>query len=447
MMIRRYFPFSGARASPFRGAVVNTMICVSVCLSFSIGPTAAFGGAIEDLEAASGGHIDRPSHERDDEAEAERRQAWAEYRAEQAAERAAAREAYNKVLNEARQKAESSREYAGMAAEQARSKGRELAQLRDAVADPGQAAAADRRVQDARKAQAALTAQLADLQKWTNSLGTRTSPGFDTAVRLSEDALYKVISPAQFVTPAMYQQARTYRDAQLKQLRDLQEQSRFLSTHSVKSDERTRLEQQVQARAIAGLGSDLLDLLAPRVAKGGKDLKIRYEQVNLAAALINTATAPDSAERAKNANESLSSYISLYNEARLDPDPKVQAVVNSMALSLKVANVMIDRNAAGRNTSGAVPAGLCDDYTECVKVALDLGGVVFPEAKFAHAVVSLNDRANQYVRAQNAMAQIAKMKGQGIAAQEYIDSQILQISRNLESTERTIKAFEQGGRK
>jgi hypothetical protein len=63
----------------------------------------AWGGAIEDLENASGGHIDRPSsggNRESDEERAERLRLWAEWRAEQKAEREAQRrtEAFN--LNE-----------------------------------------------------------------------------------------------------------------------------------------------------------------------------------------------------------------------------------------------------------------------------------------------------------------------------------------------------------
>jgi len=383
--------------------------------------------------------------EREAEARAERAAREAEARAERAARKAAD----EKALNEAYQAAESSRGNAEQSAEAAQSKKQELAQLRKSMIDAREVDAANRRVQEALKNQAEQTARLDSLQRRLASIAVNISQGqvsFGTAVLMNEEDFYKKISPAQFVTPWMKQQAEKNIKAQRKELYDLEEQSRFLSTFSQDSEERIRLERQIQLKAVFGLGSDLLDLLpAPSFKNADKKLKVAYEATKSAVALMYTATAPDYVERTKKANESVNNLISL---AALNPtlanDPKLKAAVQGMALSLKIASFGIDQDSKDNKNPERLPEEICYDY---MKLALSFTGKLSPHVKLARALISVKERTDQYIYAEDAIKQILRMKEAGFNAEEYINDSILQVNRNLESSERIIRAYKLGDRK
>ena len=374
-----------------------------------------------------------------DEACQQARAERAEARAEAAAERARERAAYNKALNEAYQEAESSRKAAERSAGQAQSKTRELAQLRNSMIDAAKVDAANRRYRDAVRDQKEQTNQLDNLQRKIVSINVQISPSdasFGTAVRLNEEDLYKKISPVP-VSPSVYQQAEKNQKAQLKELDELKKQSIFLSTYSQINEERIRLEKTIQLKAIFGAGLDLLNLPAPAFKNADKKLKVAYAATKSAVALIYTATAPDYVERTKKANESVNNLISL---AALNPawanNAELDLAIKGMDLSIKFANSVIDQDSKDKKNPVRIPEELYYDY---IKQTLNYVGVFSPHVKAAHALISLKERTDQYIHAEDAIKQIRRMKEGGSYAKEYIEDRILVVDRNREASERILQ--------
>lgn len=420
---------------------MKKIILISVCLAVFIYSNTAFAESAcaqlgVDCQPQGGSGYSC------DEACQQERAERAEARAEAAAERARERAAYNKALNEAYQQAESSRKDAERSAVLAQSKTRELAQLRNSMIDPAKVDEANRRYRDAVMNKEKLTNQLDSLQKKIS----QRDASFDTAVYLNEEALRKTIMIKPSVST--YKQAQKYLQAQQKELNELEEQSRYLSTFSLKSEERIRVEKQIQSKAIFGLGLDLLDLAAPVFAD--KELKLAYKvayaTTKSAVALGYTVTAPDSAELTKKANVSVNNLVRL---AALNPtwanDPQIMVAVQGMAIMLKIQNFAIEHDSPQKTT--VLPPELRNEYIEYLKLGLNIGGVFYPPSSAAHALVSLNERADQYIHAEDSIKQIRRMKEAGFNAKEYIDDRILTVDRNLEASKQTIKAYELGDRK
>ena len=105
---------------------------------------------------------------------------------------------------------------------------------------------------------------------------------------------------------------------------------------------------------------------------------------------------------------------------------------------------MIDQDSKDNKNPVRLPPELYDDY---IKQTIKLIGVYNPYFTSAHALIRLTERTDQYIHAEDAIKQIRRMKEAGFNAKEYIDDRSLQVKRNLEASERTIKAYELGGRK
>lgn len=352
--------------------------------------------------------------------------------------RAEAREA----LEEARRAAEASRQAAEASYAAARDKEQELTLLRKSIVAPTTIDEANRRYSATLKEKENLSNQLDSLQKKLN----QNNDSLDAAVYLNEEDLYKKVFLAPL--PWMYQQAKKNFQAQQKELDDLQEQSRYLSTLSSKNDERIRVEKQIQLKSIFGLGLDLLDVPAPAFKKANKTYKTAYAAAKSAVALMYTATAPDYIERTKKANESVNNLIILLNQSMLNPTwtdeekAELSAAVRSISLSLKTASFVIDQNNKDDKNPVRLPSELYYDY---IKQTINMIGVYNPYFTSAHALISLKERTDQYVRAENAIKQIRKMKEAGLNAEQYINDRILQVKRNLEASQRIIKACQVGG--
>jgi hypothetical protein len=200
-------------------------------------------------------------------------------------------EAAQQVQAKARKDAEAAQKLAEIGAAHVKHATERLDKLRTSEVDPKEAQATAARVRDAVKDQAGLNQRLAALQQRlaaiTVQAGTRNVT-FGTAVALADEDLFKKISPSQFVTPAMYRQAQEQSAALKKQLADLQEQSRYLSSFAKDSAERMRVQRQLQKESVLGVALDLLDLPAPAFAKADKKLTVAYEATKSAVAAAYT---------------------------------------------------------------------------------------------------------------------------------------------------------------
>jgi len=432
---------------------MKKIIFVSVCLAVFFYSNTAFCGGIEDLERASGGSIDRPSGPSGgggsyscDEACWQAREAREEARAEARAEAAARQAAHNKALNEASQAAESSRKNAERSAAQAQSKERELAQLRNSMIDPAKVDTANRRYQDAVRDRKELNNQLDNLQRKFGSINMQISPSdasLGTAVRLNEEDFYKkiMIRPPEW----MYQQAVKNHKAQLEELDELKNQLIILSKLSETNDERISLEKQIQKKAIFGLGSDLLNVMSPVASKyGDKNLKRNYAIIKAVVDSMEAIIAPNDVEQIKKGLMAIDSTAQIIKEIELKPSlsdqnrSELEANLRAMSLLRKIFIFQIDQHDKEDNKPVWLPSELSDDL---IKLNLNLGGTYNPYIKVARAMISVQERTNQYVHAGDAVKQIRRMKEGGSYAKEYIEGRILVVDRNREASERTISAY------
>jgi hypothetical protein len=358
-----------------------------------------------------------------------------------------------KVEERARKEAEAAQKTAEMAAAHLRHATERLDKLRKADPDPKEVQATAARVRDALNDQAALNRRLAALQQRlaavTVQAGARDVT-FGTAVALGDEDLFKKISPAQFVTPAMYRHAQEQRAALQTQLAALQEQSRYLSGFARDSAERLRAQRKLQKDAILGVLLDLLDLPAPAVARADKKVKVAYEAAKSAVAAAYTAQGANYAERTERATQALDSLVSLGAEASLSPawtagdKAELEAAVRCMSLSLKAAGIAISQAEKDEQEPGRDAAALTMDY---VKEAIGLAGIYNPYFTTLSAGISLAERVQQYERAEAAMQSIGRMARVGADTQEYLNDRVLDVHQKLEATDRLIRAYNVKGAK
>jgi hypothetical protein len=353
----------------------------------------------------------------------------------------------------ARKEAETAQKVAETAAAHLRHATERLDRLRKSEVDPKEAQATAARLRDAVKDQAGLNQRLAALQQRlaaiTVQAGARNVT-FGTAVALADEDLFKRISPAQFVTPAMYRQAQEQSAALKKQLADLQEQSRYLSSFAKDSAERLRVQRQLQKESVLGVVLDLLDLPAPAVAKAEKKLKVAYEATKSAVAAAYTAQGADSAERTERATQALDNLAALGKEASLGPGwtaadkAELETAVRCMSLSLKAFGIAVSQAAKDEKQPGRDAADLTADY---LKEVIALAGVYNPYFTSLRAGISLAERVDRYARAEEAMKSVSRMAKVGDGAQEYLNDRILDIHQKLEATDRLIHAYNLKGAK
>lgn len=353
----------------------------------------------------------------------------------------------------ARKEAEAAQKVAETAAAHLRHATERLDKLRKSEPDPKDAQATAARVRDAVKDQAGRNQRLAALQKRLAAITVQAGArdvAFGTAVVLSDEDLFKKISPAQFVTPAMYQHAQEQSAALKKQLAELQEQSRYLSSFARDSAERLHVQKNIQKESILGVLLDLLDLPAPAVAKADKKLKVAYEATKSAVAAAYTAQGANYAERTERATQALDNLAALGKEASLghgwSPADKaeLEAAVRCMSLSLKAAGIAISQAEKDEKQPGRDAAALTADY---LKEAIALAGVYNPYFTSLRAGISLAERADRYARAEEAMKSIGRMARVGVDAQEYLNDRILDLHQKLEATDRLIHAYHVKGAK
>jgi hypothetical protein len=362
-------------------------------------------------------------------------------------------ESAKQVEARARKEAETAQQVAETAAAHLRHATERLDKLRKSEVDPKEAQAIAARMRDAVKDQAGLNQRLAAAQQRlaaiTVQAGTRNVT-FGTAVALTDEDLFKKISPAQFVTPAMYRQAQEQSAALKKQLAEFQEQSRYLASFAQDSAERKRVQRQLQKESILGVVLDLLDLPAPAIAKAEKKVKVAYEATKSAVAAAYTAQGANHAERTERATQALDNLAALGKEASLGPGwtaadkAELEAAVRCMSLSLKAAGIAVSQAAKDEKQPGRDAADLTVDY---LKEAIALAGIYNPYFTSLRAGISLAERVDRYARAEEAMKSVSRMANVGADAQEYLNSRILDIHQKLEASDRLIHAYNLKGAK
>lgn len=362
-------------------------------------------------------------------------------------------EAAQQVEARARKEAEAAQKLAEIGAAHVKHATERLDKLRKSAVDPHEAQATATRVRDAVKDRAGLNQRLAALQQRLAAITVQAGPHdvtFGTAVALADEDLFKKISPAQFVTPAMYRQAQQQSASLKKQLAELQEQSRYLSGFARDSAERMRVQKEIQKESILGVLLDLLDLPAPAVAKADKKIRVAYEATKSAVAAAYTAQGSNYAERTERATQALDNLVALGNEASLSPawtagdKAELEAAVRCMSLLLNAAGIAISQAEKDEKQPGRDAAALTADY---LKEAIALAGVYNPYFTALRAGISLAERADQYAHAEDAMRRIGRMMQMGFDAQEYLNDRILDTHQKLEATDRLIHAYNVKGAK
>jgi hypothetical protein len=353
----------------------------------------------------------------------------------------------------ARKEAETAQQAAETAAAHLRHATERLDKLRKSEVDPREAQATAARVRDALKDQTGLNQRLTALQQRlaaiTAQAGARNVT-FGTAVALADEDLFKKISPAQFVTPAMYRQAQEQSSALKKQLAELQEQSRYLSDFAKDSAERLRIQRQLQKDSVLGVVLDLLDLPAPALAKADKKLKVAYEATKSLVATAYTAQGANYAERTERATQALDNLAALGKEVSLGPGwtaadkAELEAAVRCMSLSLMAAGIAVSQAEKDEQRPGRDAAQLTAEY---LKEAIALAGVYNPYFTSLRAGINLAERVDRYARAEEAMKSIGRMTQVGVDAQEYLNERILDLHQKLEATDRIIHAYNLKGGK
>jgi hypothetical protein len=347
----------------------------------------------------------------------------------------------------ARKEAEAAQKMAEDAAAWVRHATERLDKVRKSEPDPRDVQATAARVRDAVKDRTGLTQRLATLQQRLAAITVQAGARdvtFGTAVALSDEDLFKKISPAQFVTPTMVRQAQAQRAALTQRLAELQGQSRYLAGFAQGSAERLRAQRQIQRDAMLGVLLDLLDLPAPAVAKVDKKIRVAYEAAKSAVAAAHTAQGANSAERTERATQALDNLTALGKEASLGSGwtaadkAELEAAARCMSLSLKAAGIVIAQAEKEERQPGRDGASLAADY---VKEAIGLAGVYNPYFTALRAGISLAERADQYARAETAVQSVGRMAKAGADAQEYLNDRILDLQRNLEATDRLIQAY------